>query len=950
MNSACYLQAEWVWRIIRLQELTLRATALIQLNNLTFGPKLGYRAMIAKTLGFESALRHLTVFVWHGRLTKFKGQVASLAPGLSAVTIAVVMFTGNMAHASNECGQVVNRQVQCGPDGDSNAPGVNPYANGISYIGHIGPNPTIQFLTLRGPGYKVEGSGVFLGVLHDDEAILNVIGDGEITTNSSAGVGIFARSFGDGAVTAHLELGAVTTGGERARGLVAEIRNADSRSTATARLTKGDINTGGGWGFGLWALTSGAGASLVQVDGGTVTTVGRSAHGLYARSDGGQAIVELGVDGDVIASGQLSYGIYAVGQTGFDVDVSGSVRGGGGAAIRTTSDAGGTIDISSTALVAAGTSGIALQDGGGDAVVTSAGDIAGDIRLDAGNDTLSLTGGRFTGGIYGGAGDDTVTIESTARYDGSHVLDGGAGDNDQLTLHGQTISNTAENFRNWERVTLNDTNLRLNELTRLDIDQLSINTGSAFRASGGGGGITIAGDVTNDGSVVLSVQDGATDDVITIEGDYTGSGSSVFALDAALAGNDANTDRLEIKGDASGEMMLSVTNLDSAGDEDTPLEIDVVSVGGTFNGTFALVDGNHVTPDGAQAVVSGAHLYTLTEAEDGRGWVLSALSETGGRNWQPSAPIYDSYGQSLLALNGPASLRSRGSSEDFRSLAWDGGPATQSAGSPLWFQMGTEQVTLAAEHSTTGAALDSSVWEMEIGGDIVLSESGAGLLVGGLMFSYATGSTAVTSAFGDGSIDTTGLGLGLAATWYDNRRFYVDGQFTFASYTSDLEADRIGTLADGNGGTGLALSIEAGQQLDLGARLTVIPQAQLSLSSVAFDDFEGERYGEQVTLEDASSQQLRLGLEFGAQEAQETRRLYGIVNLFHEFGAGSEVNVAGATLTTESEPWAVGVGFGGNYALTDRVDLFGEASYATGLSNAGDTSALSANAGLKMVF
>ncbi|WP_299800852.1 autotransporter outer membrane beta-barrel domain-containing protein, partial [uncultured Ruegeria sp.] len=113
------------------------------------------------------------------------------------------------------------------------------------------------------------------------------------------------------------------------------------------------------------------------------------------------------------------------------------------------------------------------------------------------------------------------------------------------------------------------------------------------------------------------------------------------------------------------------------------------------------------------------------------------------------------------------------------------------------------------EHSTTGAALDSSVWELEIGGDVVLSESGAGLLVGGLQFSYATGSTAVTSAFGDGSIDTSGFGLGVTATWYDNRRFYVDGQFTFASYSSDLEADRIGTLADGNGGTGLALSIEA---------------------------------------------------------------------------------------------------------------------------------------------
>ena len=42
--------------------------------------------------------------------------------------------------------------------------------------------------------------------------------------------------------------------------------------------------------------------------------------------------------------------------------------------------------------------------------------------------------------------------------------------------------------------------------------------------------------------------------------------------------------------------------------------------------------------------------------------------------------------------------------------------------------------------------------------------------------------------------------------------------------------------------------------------------------------------------------------------------------------------------------------FGGRYAWTDRVDLFGEASYATGLGNAGDASALSASAGLKVVF
>ncbi|MFG5379820.1 autotransporter outer membrane beta-barrel domain-containing protein [Yoonia sp. R2-816] len=158
-------------------------------------------------------------------------------------------------------------------------------------------------------------------------------------------------------------------------------------------------------------------------------------------------------------------------------------------------------------------------------------------------------------------------------------------------------------------------------------------------------------------------------------------------------------------------------------------------------------------------------------------------------------------------------------------------------------------------------------------------------------------------------------------------------------------------MTEGNSGTGYALSIEAGQQFDLGTGMTVIPQAQLSFSSVALDGFSSESsHGERVAFDDATSQQLRLGLEFAGQAPQEGRHLYGLMNLFHEFGAGSAVDVAGASLTTEHEPWAVGVGLGGSYAWNDRVDLFGEAAYATGLSNAGDTSALSANAGFKVTF
>ncbi|WP_367180732.1 beta strand repeat-containing protein, partial [uncultured Ruegeria sp.] len=408
-------------------------------------------------------------------------------------------------------------------------------------------------------------------------ATVNMSG-GEIETSGADARGIVARSSGLGAVSAQMSGGRVTTVGQESHGLVAQITNAESNAAATVGITGGKVRTVGHFASGLWATTEGVGNATAEMKGGTVrtyeaeshglfveisnagsaatatanitdgeiTTEGGNAHGVYvvnlgnatAQLDSGKAIVNLGTGAVVAASGTGADGIRAEGARGFDVDVAGTVTGGSGngAAIRTISSAGGTIDIASTARVTAGTSGLAIQDGDGDAVITSAGTIVGDVRLGAGDDRLTLAGGSVTGGV-----------------------DGGAGGNDHLTLSGQ-IRTTLDNFINWEHLTLKDgTNLRLDGTDRLDMD-LSIDAGSVFHVTGGGsptgatiagdvanasgGGITIRGGVTNSGT--LSVQDGDTDDVITIEGDYTGSGSSVVALDTVLDSGGPGSDRLVI--------------------------------------------------------------------------------------------------------------------------------------------------------------------------------------------------------------------------------------------------------------------------------------------------------------------------------------------------------------------------------------------------------------------
>ncbi|MDX8355763.1 autotransporter outer membrane beta-barrel domain-containing protein, partial [Cognatiyoonia sp. IB215182] len=380
----------------------------------------------------------------------------------------------------------------------------------------------------------------------------------------------------------------------------------------------GTVTTDEAGAHGVYAGTTESGDATAQMKEGTVTTGGEGAHGIWAVSVGGRAIAELDGGAEVTALGVDSDGIYAEGGAGFDVDVAGSVTGGAGtgAAIRTISSAGGTIDVASGANVTAGKSGLAIQDGDGDAVVTLEGTITGDIILGAGGDTLELKDGSVTGRIDGGAG------------------------HDHLTLSGQTMTTTVYNLINWERVTLDTA--------------LSINAGSVFHATGGQGGMTIVGDVNNQSDVVFSVQDGVAGDEITIEGNYTGSeaNSNIFVLET----DGANTDRLVITGDASGEMMLSLASLGSGSAVGAPLELNLVSVGGASNdATFTLI-GNHITPDGEGAIISGVYLYTLAEAADGRSWALSARSESGEVTYQPSAPIYDSYGASLLAFNAPSGL------------------------------------------------------------------------------------------------------------------------------------------------------------------------------------------------------------------------------------------------------------------------------------------------------
>ncbi|TGV71937.1 autotransporter outer membrane beta-barrel domain-containing protein, partial [Mesorhizobium sp. M00.F.Ca.ET.158.01.1.1] len=94
--------------------------------------------------------------------------------------------------------------------------------------------------------------------------------------------------------------------------------------------------------------------------------------------------------------------------------------------------------------------------------------------------------------------------------------------------------------------------------------------------------------------------------------------------------------------------------------------------------------------------------------------------------------------------------------------------------------------------STTGTDYDADLWRVQAGLDGQLAQMASGVLIGGVTVHYGTVKSDISSAFGLGSIDTTGYGFGGTLTWYGNSGFYVDAQAELTWFDSDLSSATLG--------------------------------------------------------------------------------------------------------------------------------------------------------------
>ncbi|WP_246132725.1 autotransporter outer membrane beta-barrel domain-containing protein [Devosia ginsengisoli] len=785
--------------------------------------------------------------------------------------------------------------------------------------------------------------------MSSDDAIIGVVGYGEALLTSGAAWTV-AEQFTVGLVAQgvlRIEDGASLTSNQ---GYVGANAGGDGNVTVTGgaswEITSFNLNLGN---YGVGEMTIEDGARVYANSGvdlgisdvtasGTLNVLGTpGARGVLETSgfQGGIGTANVTLDGGIVRA------IYD--NTNFFSNYG---------AQQVTLDAGGGIidtnghDIG-IAPVMTGT-GSLTKEGLGTLTLTGANTYGGGTTIAAG--TLQLGNGGTSGSILGNVANSGVLAFNRS---------------DAVTFGG-TVSGTGGVWQvGTGQTTLSANSAALSGVSRVYDGILSVDgtLGGSFEAIGGRlQGIGQVGATTNFAGGTIAP--GNSIGTLTVAGNYLGNGGTL-EIETVLGDDSSATDLLVVTGDTAGSTNVRVINLGGLGAQTTE-GIRIVDVGGVSGGDFTLL--GHYAFEGAPAIVAGAYAYRLHQGgvstpADGDWYLRSALvngTTPTGPLYQAGAPIYEAYATALQSFNDLETLQQR-----VGNRSWTGGgveagavPEAADPNSGIWGRIVGHHASLAPRFTTTGADIDVGTWQLQAGADRPLYSHEQGTLVGGVSARYGTIAGDVTSMFGNGSISSTGYGLGGTLTWYGSGGFYLDAQANVTWYDSALSSATAATsLVSGNNGFGYALGVEAGQRIALAPNWSITPQAQLTYSDVRHDGFT-DAYGAAVSLVESNDLNIRLGLSADYQDSWtdasgETSRLhaYGIANLYYDVLPDSRTDLAGVELVnTQDNLWG-GLGIGGTYAWgDDKYAIHGQGSANTSLVNFGNSVSLAGTAGLTVRF
>ncbi|MGU3577002.1 autotransporter outer membrane beta-barrel domain-containing protein [Brucellaceae bacterium C25G] len=483
----------------------------------------------------------------------------------------------------------------------------------------------------------------------------------------------------------------------------------------------------------------------------------------------------------------------------------------------------------------------------------------------------------------------------------------------------------------------------------------------------------------NNGTVKLSGSLPQAGAKLNLSGDYIGDDGTLI-FNGFLGRDEAKIDQLIIQGDSSGTGKLLVYNLANEGAV-TREGLKIIEIEGASNATFSLLsDYNY---KGENAIISGAYAYRLykngvSTPHDGNWYLRSSIVknqvnpneptepvnpvEPHEPLYNPAAPVFETYPNSLLAMNEVATLQQRTGDRYWNDHA----NTTYSEFAfitpnlPVWSRIEAFSLKEIPEYSTSSTSNQSDGWKILLGLDGQIHENESRTIIGGLVFHGVGGSVTSRSRHGYGKTDISGYGLGGTLTWYGYNGFYMDSQAQFTWYKNNLYSrDLKRNLVKDNHAIGYVLSGETGHRIKVSADWMMVPQAQLSYSSVDFNSFKttfmsGHSYAK---LDRADSLEVRIGLALDYQKrwtdeyGNKSAHFYTVANYYRELLNGTTTDISGVKFSQQKARNRVGIGFGGNFHWDDdKSSIFGEVSLDTDLKNSLDTYKLKGRIGYKLSF
>lgn len=443
---------------------------------------------------------------------------------------------------------------------------------------------------------------------------------------------------------------------------------------------------------------------------------------------------------------------------------------------------------------------------------------------------------------------------------------------------------------------------------------------------------TIFGNVHNMG--ILSP--GNSIGVLTIDGNYVGNGGKLI-IESILTNDQSPSDKLVIKGHASGDTLVEIINLSGLGGQTLGDGIEIIKTGSSTPDAFSLIS----------PVKVGAFTYNL---------YLGGINHTNSTNWylrsslRPAAQLYpiapfllQEYAANIL---GDLHQRTGAQKQSKAEKIGEG---------DTWVQF----------MSTTGRlntleALNYDLQALKVGKELYQTthddESHDHL---GIYVAFGKGKSKLKAKDKSiGNQNTDASSLGAYWTHYGTQGQYLDTVLQATHYHNTLNAFLENDKLKFNT-KGYTASVEAGYPL-IWKHLKVEPQAQIIYQSLRLGTHKDKT--SKITFNDGNSLRARMGLRFPYEGniacGKEKNCLFKVAltgNIWREFLAKNKTTfyTLQGTHPQSFAPrlggtWAE-VGVEGTIQISNRVDFYVNSNYSKGLDGVG-RQALGGNVGVRIYW